>query len=359
MDSRLPFSKIRKVLVAKLRHHGDVLLASPLFSILKKHYPHLEIDSYLYSETLPMLEGHPAISNFLLYEKNWKKLPLHRRCFEEIRLLKKIRKRGYDLVINLTEGDRGAIAAKASRAPYAVGFDPQGGGMKGKKKCYSHVIKHTPRPRHTVEKQLDALRVLGIFPSFEERDLFFHIPEDAKERVESLLPDAPFVLIHPVSRWMFKTLPEETLAQVIRYLHERGEKVVLTASPDPEEMAMNARISQLAPGAQDLSGKISLKELGAVIEKAKMLITVDSVPLHLASALKKPTVAIFGPTCEENWGPYRNPKSRVVTLPMTCRPCYQPGCGGSGKSDCLTSLPAQLILEAAHELLETENLSLV
>lgn len=355
MDVRrvnVDFSQIRKVLVAKLRHHGDVLLSSPLLSVLKQHYPHLEIDAYIYSETLPMLEGHPAISDFLLYEKKWKRLHFHKRYLREMGLLKKIRRKGYDLVINLTEGDRGAIAAKVSRAPFAIGFDPEGKGMKGKKKCYTHVIKHTPHPRHTVEKQLDALRVLGIFPEPEERAIFFHIPEEAKDQVGRLLPDEPFIHIHPVSRWMFKTLPEETIAEVIRYLQKRGEKVVLTASIDAEEMAMNARICSHVPGVVDLSGKISLKELGAVIEKAKLLITVDSVPLHLASALKTPTVALFGPTCEKNWGPWRNPQSRVLTLPLSCRPCYQPGCGGSGKSDCLLTLPATRIIEQVQDLLE-------
>jgi len=203
-----------------------------------------------------------------------------------------------------------------------------------------------------VEKQLDALRVLGIFPKSEQRDLFFHIPENAQDQVTTLLPEKPFIQIHPVSRWMFKTLPEETIAEVIRYLHERGEQVVLTGSSDPIEMEMNAQINNLVPSAINLSGKLTLKELGAVIEKSKMVITVDSVPLHLASALKKPTVAIFGPTCEQNWGPWRNPQSRVVTLPLSCRPCYQPGCGGSGKSDCLDTLPPQLIIESVHDLLE-------
>lgn len=158
----------KKILVAKLRHHGDVLLSTPVFSILKKRFPHAEIDAYIYSETLPMLEGHPAVSDFILYDKKWKKLPCWKRYLEEAKLLRVIRKKGYDLVINLTEGDRGAIAAKVSRAPYAVGFDPEGGGMKGKKECYTHVIQHTPQPRHTVERQLDALRCLGIFPPTSE-----------------------------------------------------------------------------------------------------------------------------------------------------------------------------------------------
>ncbi|MBF5059351.1 putative lipopolysaccharide heptosyltransferase III [Candidatus Neptunochlamydia vexilliferae] len=347
----IDFSSINRILVAKLRHHGDVLLSAPVFSLLKKRFPHLEIDAYIYSETLPMLEGHPAISNFILYNKGWKKLPLFKRYREELKLLKKIRKGRYDLVINLTEGDRGAVAAKISRAPYAIGFDPQGGGMRGKANCYTHLIKHTPRPRHTVEKQLDALRVLGIFPTLKERELTFHIPAAAREKIAALLPEN-YVHIHPVSRWMFKTLPIETLVAVIHYLQERGEQVVLTASSDPAEMEMNAQLASQAPGVIDLSGQLSLKELGAVIEKSRLLITVDSVPLHLASVFKKEVVAIFGPTCDQNWGPWQNPHARVVTLPLSCRPCYQPGCGGSGQSDCLLNLPTAPIITAAHELLE-------
>ena len=351
MSRSIDFFKIKRVLVAKLRHHGDVLLSSPVFSILSERFPHLEIDAYIYKETFPMLEGHPGISDFILYDKDWKKLPFYKRNFQEMKLLKRIRKGRYDLVINLTEGDRGAIAAKVSRASYAVGFDPQGDGMKGKKECYTHIIKHTPRPRHTVEKQLDALRCLGLFPIPEERDLFFHIPEDVTEEVNKLLPE-DFVLFHPVSRWMFKTLPIETMGAAIRYLQEGGKQVVLTASPDPVEMEMNKQIAAQTPGVIDLSGKISLKELGAIIAKSRLLVTVDSIPLHLASALKKPVIVLFGPTCDQNWGPYRNSQARVITLPMSCRPCYQPGCGGSGKSDCLESLPSSKIIEMLHASFE-------
>lgn len=338
----------RKILVAKLRHHGDVLLSSPIFSALKGRYPDAEIDAYIYGETLPMLEGHPAISDFLLYDKGWKKLPVWKRFLKEMSLLRKIRKKKYDLVINLTEGDRGAIAAKVSKAPWAVGFDPEGDGMKGKTKCYTHLIKHTPRPRHTVEKQLDALRVLGIFPSLEERDLTFFIPPEVEEKMAQLLPER-YILVHPVSRWMFKTLPTATMIEVVRYLQERGERVVLTASPDPIEVEMNQAIAAACPGVIDLSGKITLKELGAAIRGAALLVTVDSVPLHLASVFKTPTAAIFGPTCDLNWGPYRNPNAEVITLDYPCRPCYRPGCGGSGESDCLISLPAAAIIERLHQ----------
>ena len=353
------FTQIKKVLVAKLRHHGDVLLASPVFSLLKKRFPHLEIEAYLYKETYPMLEGHPAISNYVLYDKGWKKLSFFGRLIKELALLKKIRKTGYDLVINLTEGDRGAIAAKISKCKYAVGFDPENKGLFGKKKWYTHIIKHTPHPRHTVEKQLDALRCLGVFPDLNEKNLFFHIPISARKTIQRTLQEAQikvgeYIHIHPVSRWMFKTLPTQTVVDVIRFLHGKGKKIVLTGSKDPSEIEMNQEICLKAKDIPilNLSGAINLKELGAVIAKSACLLSVDSVPLHLASSLKVPVIAIFGPSCEKNWGPYHHPISQTLFQSLPCRPCYQPGCGGSGKSECLTTLPAEVIIHSVSALLQ-------
>jgi heptosyltransferase-3 len=350
---------IKRILVAKLRHHGDVLLTSPLFSLLKKHYPQAQIDAYIYKETLPMLEGHPAIDRFILYDKAWKKLLPLRRGFEEIKILRQIRRAGYDIVLNLTEGDRGALAAKVSKAPVRLGFDPENSGMKGKKKCYTGIVRICHRPRHTVERHLDVLRKLGIYPDESERDLVFDVPQTAQAAVklkllQNNLSPKRYVLVHPVSRWLFKCLPVARIIELIQALKERGEEVVLSASPDPIEMQMCQEIIAGLPegSALNLAGQTSLKELGALIAMSRCLITVDSVPLHISSALKAPVVAIFGPTSEETWAPWRNPQSRVVTKSMACRPCYMPGCGGSGRSDCLESLELQQILKAFDELME-------
>jgi len=141
---------VKKILVIKLRHHGDVLLTSPLFSYLKKSLPDVRIDVLLYKETLPMLEGHPDISAFLLYDKKWKQLSFLGKLCKEIALFRTIRRHQYDCIINLTEGDRGAIAARLSGSRIRVGFDPEGKGMRGKRSCYTHIVKIVPTPRHTV-----------------------------------------------------------------------------------------------------------------------------------------------------------------------------------------------------------------
>lgn len=349
MASYPDLGDVKKILVAKLRHHGDVLLTAPVFSVLRQRFPEAEIEAYIYLSTAPMLEGHKAINGFVLYDQAIKKKGFFKKLIYELKLLWQMRQKKYDLVINLTEGDRGALVALVSKAKVRIGFDPEKSGMFGKSRCYTHLARKCHQTRHTVERDLDVLRCLGIFPAVEDRILSFFIPDLAYTRVKQLLAEEgigkEFVLLHPVSRWLFKCLPEKTLAQVIEHLHSKGEKIVLTASSDPLELEMNHRIMELAKGIPivHLGGKISLKELGALISLSKLLICVDSVPLHIASALKAPVLAIFGPTSEKTWAPWQNPYARIVAEQMTCRPCYMPGCGGSRKSDCLEVLTSKKI----------------
>ncbi len=354
-------SKVKKVLVVKMRHHGDVLLTSPVFSCLKRAMPGAQIDAFVYKDTVPMLAGHTDITQFIAYDRDWKKRSFFSKLQKELSLLWQIRKNAYDVVINLTEGDRGAIISLVSGAKVKVGMDAKGRGFFSKDRIYTHKVKQVPNPRHTVEKQLDALRVIGIFPSLEERALSFHLPEDDIQKMKDLLAgegvqSGSFVLIHPVSRWKFKCLPTETVATLIAELERRGKKVVLTSSPDKEERKMIEEIlSHRSSSAVDLGGKVTLKQLGALIHLAQLVICVDSVPLHMASALKAPVVVVFGPTSEKNWGPWQHPQSRVVTQKMPCRPCFMDGCGGSKLSDCLYTLPASMVMEAAESLLVSKS----
>lgn len=353
-----PLSSVERILVIKLRHLGDVLLSSPLFSHLKRQFPMAQIDAYVWKEAGPMLEGHTGVDHLLFYDRSWKTLPFWQRMREELRLLRHIRKARYDLVINLTEGDRGALAAWASQAPVCVGVDPGRSGFLGKRRIYSHLVKPCPTPRHTVERDLDALRRIGLFPRPEERSLELFIPEAARAKAQQLLSAAgvtsgEYTLIHPVSRWGFKSPPPEIIAAAIDQL---DDQVVLTGGPSEREQAFIEEIIALCPRrVVNLAGKTSLKELGALMQLARGMITVDSVALHMGSALQVPLVALFGPTCEKNWGPWMHPKAVVVTKPVACRPCRLDGCGGSKRSDCLWTLSPQAIVNAYQHIVSSSE----
>ncbi len=195
-----------------------------------------------------------------------------------------------------------------------------------------------------MERNLDAVRRIGIFPNPEERDLRLHIPTESIQKMEHLAGRG-FVLIHPTSRWKFKCWPAKNMRGLAEALLARGKSLIFTSGPDHEERAMVAEICRDLP-CLNLSGQISLKELAALIELSEQLICVDSLPLHMASALKKPVIALFGPTSDITWGPWRNPHATIIAQTLPCRPCYQDGCGGSKVSDCLTTLSLETVLAA-------------
>ena len=129
--------------------------------------------------------------------------------------------------------------------------------------------------------------------------------------------------------------------------------MLLTAAPDPRELELSRRIAALCQSQPiDLAGQTDLKLLAALSARARLFIGVDSAPMHIAAAMGTPTVAIFGPSGENEWGPWQVQHRIVTSLVHPCRPCGNDGCGGSKVSDCLTSLELEPVLHAARSLLE-------
>src|SRR5260370_37806876 len=104
----IPLSQCARALVVKLRHHGDVLLAAPVLSVLKAHAPRLEIDALVYDDTAPMLEGHPALTELHRIGRDWRERGAWAQLGRERSLLRSLRARRYDLVVHLTAPPRGA-----------------------------------------------------------------------------------------------------------------------------------------------------------------------------------------------------------------------------------------------------------
>ena len=241
VDASLDPSRIRRVLVTKLRHHGDVLLASPVLAALKRRLPDAEIDALVYRETRDMLAGHPDLAQLHLVAKGG-------RLGEEWRLLRALRGRDYDLLVHLTSSSRGAWLARLLRPAVAVAPLHPG-------RLYRNSFTHLYRAanaRHIVECNLDALRRIGIWPEEADKKLVLVAGDDAERSAarqlgELGLEPGKFVLIHPTSRWLFKCWPEARVAELAQRLAERGLPVLFTSGPDRQETAMIERIQALLP----------------------------------------------------------------------------------------------------------------
>jgi heptosyltransferase-3 len=348
-------SSVRRILVVKLRHHGDVLLSSPVFSVLRARAPHVEIDALVYSDTRDMLSGHPGISQIHGVDRAWKRAGIVEQARHEGRLLKRLNERGYQLLVHLTDHWRGAWLAQALRPRWSVA--PARRDSRLWNACFTHrYARPLLTPRHTVELNLDALRRLGIYPEEHEKQLVMTPGAEADARVDGLLAAAGlgakgFIQVHPTSRWLFKSWTESKNAELLRRLARDGHRLVLTAAPDPRERAIVGRIlTEAAVPVLDLGGQLSLREMGSIAARARLFFGVDSAPMHIAAAMGTPVVVLFGPSGDKEWGPWRVP-NRVVVSDHPCRPCGNDGCGGGKVSECLTTLPVDLVHSAINELL--------
>lgn len=351
------FARMRRVLVVKLRYHGDVLLSSPVFHVLKRNHPHLEIDALVYRDTAPMLSGHPAVARVHCIEKRDPGRSLGDRLRAERALYRELRLRNYDLLVHLTEHWRGPLLKRLLGIRWAVAARYRRRDGWFWRTSFTHHYPVPVAPRHKAESHLDALRRLGVHPP-TDTDRRLHLHVDAADAASARakrhaagLPDDGYVLVHPSSRFAYKCWDAVRMARLIDRLHEAGERVLLTCAPDAGERAMVEHILGLCrrPPAS-LAGALTLKELAACIAAARLFAGVDSAPMHMAAALGVPVVALFGPSSAQVWGPWMVPH-RVVRSGHACQPCQLRGCGDSLRSDCLASLEVDAVWAALVELL--------
>lgn len=351
----------KRVLIIKLRHHGDVLLTSPMFTVLKKNWPGVEVDALVYDDTQAMLTNHPYIDQVHSIGRKWRKQGWLKQLSLYRGLRNRLKARNYDVLINLTEHWHGARLARKLKPRVSVGFKPDKRGGLARWRWVKSFTTLYPaiqdNSRHMVEVNLDALRRIGIHPaSAEDKRTLFTPGEEAENTILQKLAgfgltSKSYILVHPTSRWMFKAWQIDKLAATIDTLAARGLPIILSAAPSKEESDyMDKLRAALTQPVFDLSGQLNLKELGALMKHARLFFGVDSMPMHLASAVGTPTVAIFGPTGAIKWAPW-GVTYRVITAGFTCQPCGKAGCGDSQVSDCITAITPAQVLGAIDTLL--------
>lgn len=361
LPDAVPLSEIRRVLVTKLRHHGDVLLTSPVYSTLKRAAPQVEIDALVYLETAPMLANHPAIARIHTIDRDWKRRGPVAHARAEGRLLRELVARRYDLLLHLTEHPRGLTLAHLLRPRFAVTRERADGGWLWRRR-FTHFYR-LPRqtPRHAVEANLDALRRIGVYPDAADKKLVLvpdaaaHAKADVLLREHGLAP-MNFVHAHPGSRWRFKCQPAASSAALFDRIVAGGHRLVITGAPDSSERALIDEIRAIvSPSTHaqlvDLAGQLTLPEVAALTARARAFVGVDSAPMHIAAAMGTPTLVLFGPSGEHEWGPWMVPQRVVVSGAYPCRPCGIDGCGGGKVSECLTTLDVAVVYAQFEALL--------
>jgi heptosyltransferase-3 len=302
---------VQRILVIKLRHFGDVLLMTPLLSTLRANYPRVLIDVLVYDGTEAMLAGNRDVYLTYTVDRNLKHQSIKAQYRGEQALWNSLRTSHYDLVINLSDQWRAALYCRFLKPTFSLGFRYPKRTNRLWRTCHSLLVGVADASQHTVLNNLSILAPLAlptiittVTQAWRQRDV------DEVDRLSRRHHLAEFVLIQPTARWAFKTWTVEGFSAVINHLTAQGRTVVLTGGRSSDEAAM---ISAIMAGCQspqrvvNLTGRLELPELAVLIDRARLFIGVDSVPMHMAAALNTSSVVLFGPSNRAQWAPWQAP----------------------------------------------------
>ncbi|HKT34259.1 MAG TPA: putative lipopolysaccharide heptosyltransferase III [Nitrospira sp.] len=331
----------RNILAIKLRYLGDVLLATPTLQALKTAYPTARLTVVVNRGTEEILRGNPDVDEIL---------PLDRGPIaEQFRFVLEIRRRRFDTVVDLTDGDRAAFLTWISGAGIRIGFNEE---QRWTGRCYTTVVRAGEQV-HRIERDLAALVPLGI----EVRNRIPRLclaPED-DTHVEQLVrqlaipTDRSWVVIQPGARYWFKAWPPERFAALADRLTDRfGCQVLVGGSPE-EAALTQAVVNQAKSRLLSIAGRSNVRTLAALLKRSVLFVGNDTGAMHIAAAVGAPVVGLFGPSSPIEWGPRGGP-TETIYKGLDCRICFHPTCR-RGEENCMKLITVEEVMNAAARLL--------
>jgi len=376
-----------KILILKPSSLGDVVQALPVLRLLKLHWPQSEIFWWIDSSLAPLLEGDPDLAGVVRFERRRWASPAY--WPEMWRSIHWMRAQNFDLVIDIQCLSRSGMFAWLANGKFLIGLDDPREGARG---FYDVIARRPSYHTHAVDWYLEVLKLLGVpvhwnFNWLPERreisakvkqqmDTFVataggpYRPERELSPTRSaphLTPDTPhfapavWIILQPGARWLNKRWPVENFAALAGQLSKTRPNVRFAILGGESDRELGAAIAKAdSSRCLDLTGKISLPEMVEWIRLSDLMISNDTGPMHVAAALGKPVVAIFGPTEPRRTGPYRPERElsptrgtrltpdiphlapNVIQTKLPCVPCMKPWCANPKQLECLhTIAPAQ------------------
>ncbi|HZL35341.1 MAG TPA: lipopolysaccharide heptosyltransferase II [Tepidisphaeraceae bacterium] len=332
-----------RILIIKPSAIGDVVHALPVLNLLRGKWPQAKISWLVTPACAGLLDGHSQLDEVIRFERrrfgqSWRDPTAAAGLFGFAR---DMRERQFDLAIDLQGLFRSGWLSASTRAPVRVG--PAGARELGWV-FYTHRINTGTAELHAVERNLRLAEALGL----GREPVKFVFPTDDEDRrfVATLAPNGlRYAVFLPGANWDTKRWPPEKFAACVAPLRERFglESIVAGGSIDTPLAAQ-------IPGALDLTGRTDLRQLVALLERAQLVIANDTGPMHIAAALGRPLVTMYGPTSPARTGPYGRMGS-VVYLDIECRPCLGRHCS---HTSCLRKLEPDSILQLAAEQMMAE-----
>jgi lipopolysaccharide heptosyltransferase III len=289
-----------KILLIQLKRIGDLILTAPAVAALREKYPRAHISLIVSAGARELLPALPGLDQIYIARGNLSDAAQ----FASIALQK------FDYCLDFTRTDRSAFLTLLSAARERVTSDFARIQSELRARSYNEFVECSLRDSHTVDYHLALLEPLGIRDASQVVRL--RLPSSALQGAEQVLAKSniagDFLLVHPGSARKEKFWEPERWSDVIDFASGLGLPCILTGGRSAMEREHIAQIrSRCAAPFVDLSGRLDLLALAALIQRARLLTTVDSAPMHLAAAMQTPQVVLFGPTNPLHWRPRFSP----------------------------------------------------
>ncbi len=325
----------RKILITRLRYMGDVVLTTPCVRALKSSFPDARIDYLTQSPYEQLLLNHPLLDTVIGAD-----FPALGNV-GSARLMLRLARARYDLVVDLLSNPRSALLAASTLAPRRVGTY-----HLSRSWAYNVNVRVGKHIRSAVEHHLEHLRRIGINARVTRPELFVTAGEI--QHGERILKNAGVsapsntVLLQPGAKWQAKRWPAGRYWELAKRASARSLQVAFLAGPG-EESYVRSCVAAGTSGFPVLHG-LELRELLCVLSAARAYVGNDGGPAHVSAALGKATLVLFGPSEPDIWFAYGDGvRSVCLYEEVACRPCHLHSCA---HVKCLEAIGVDRALDA-------------
>lgn len=338
----------KNILIIKPSSIGDVIHALPFLKALRERYPDAAISWLINRGIDEIIRNNPYLNEVILFErKKWGSFDDIGYKFKGIaEFLRELRRKQFDLVVDLQGLFRSGVIAYLSGASYRIGF---ANAREFSPIFYNYRVSHPPVEMHAVDRYLLIAKELGA--DITIKDFTINIPLNEEKYIDSLIgmnKRSALIAINPSARWETKMWPLNKYAELADRIASGLNAQIIFIGSRKDEERINMLSSLVKTKPINLCGKTNLLQLTALLKKTALLITNDSGPMHIAAAVETHVVAIFGPTRPMRTGPYG--KGHIVlqgTLP--CINCLKKRCRDL---KCMEAISVNEVFNSAKELLK-------
>ena len=346
-----------KILILKPSSLGDVIQALPVLRLLKLYLPTSEIHWWIDAGLAPLLAGDPDLAGLVRFErKRWAK-PRH--WPEMLRSIRWLRRQKFDLVIDLQGLARSGAFAWLTNGKFLIGLNEIREGARG---LYDVAVPRASFHTHAVDWYLAVLKHLDV-PVHQDFAWLPERPEIAADVKRKWLADAKlpagsnpqWITLQPGARWDNKRWPAAHFAELVRQTAAQFPRTLFAILGSADERPLAEIIGRAAPDrCLNLCGQTSLPEMIEWVRLGELMVTNDTGPMHVAAALGKPMVALFGPTEPRRTGPYGRLGS-VLRIDLPCSPCLSSRCTYAKPDECLKAVSPAMVFARVKRHLDSHS----